>query len=275
METLLRKHLWVVDLVAVAASALSTARAASTVAEARLARHASGERLAVAELAPPGVAQSAGRKEISAIVARNLLCLRPPRVAPQLMQLRLRLIAVMYASSPAQQRWSVAVIRDEEAMTAGPYVLGSAIRDATITTIAATYVDVERRGASGGRQRLQLVGSPARASEPIAPAHDIDRAQVEALVANPLPLIRDVHAIPELRDGKPIGFRLLFRGQPLLSGLGFTSGDVIRSVGGIEMTGPAQALHAFERFRAADHLSVIIERNGGTLVQEYRIRSGS
>jgi general secretion pathway protein C len=271
METLLRKHIWLVDLVAVAASAVWTARAASTVAEAKLA-HApgGGERLAVAGAAPPAAAPPLAGKEVDAIVGRNLLCLRPaPR--PALRLLHLRLIAVMYAASPpAQQRWSVAVIRDEETMTAGPYTIGAPIRDATVTTIAATYVDLERAGGAG-RQRLQLVSSRAQTIAAARGAREVDRAQIDALVADPLPLIRDVRAMPELRDGKPIGFRIFFRAQPLLSGLGFVTGDVIRSVGGIEMLGPAQALEAFQRFRSADQLSVTIERNGRTFSQDYRI----
>jgi hypothetical protein len=270
METLLRKHIWVVDLVAVAASAVWTARAASTVAEAKLAHQpGGGDRLAVAAVAPAAAPPALGRKPVDAIIGRNLLCLRPaPHPVPRL---RLRLIAVMYAASPAaQQRWSVAVIRDEETMAAGPYAVGAPIRDATVASIAATYVDLQRAGGAGV-QRLELASSRTQRSVATGGAREVDRAEIDALVANPLPLIRDVRAMPELRDGKPIGFRIFFRGQPLLSGLGFRSGDVIRSVGGVEMLGPAQALEAFQRFRGAEQLSVTIERDGRTFSQAYRI----
>ena len=72
---------------------------------------------------------------------------------------------------------------------------------------------------------------------------------------------------------KVVGFELR-RVAPgtLLDVLGLKNGDVLQSVNGFELTGPAEALQVYARLRLADNVRVKALRNGVPVELEYRIR---
>jgi general secretion pathway protein C len=210
--------------------------------------------------------------------------------------LPLRLLAVMFAAS--DPRWSMAIIRDNDDKTAGPYGVGSKVRTATVAHIDETrvYLDV-----SGRKEYLDLIErTPAPGSAPtatITPApavpsgdplmaeldkgikktsehkYEVQRGTVDSLLGNMSVLSRSARIVPEIKDGKAAGFRLFsVRPDGPFAKIGLQNGDVISAINGLEMSSPDKALEVYTKLRSASHLSVGLERNGQKITKEYNIR---
>jgi general secretion pathway protein C len=315
METLLRKYLWAVDLAVVALCAGITARATATMLEsAMLAQDPSEGRMTEAPVSAPREAargeQPARGKQIEEILRRNLFCwsCRPiawpvslPSTAPLVSApgpghgaLPLRLLAIMYASPPADRRWSVAIIRDEDFGTAGPYAIGSRIRGASVDEIAETRVYLNVGGDR--REQLDLLNPPISAlkTEPRRPAiapdpltaeleagiertgehrYRVQRSTVESLIGKMGALSPAARLVPEVRQGGPAGFRLLsVRADGPFASIGLLEGDLISTINGLDLTSPDNALAIYAKLRASDHVSVAVERNGRNITEEYDLR---
>jgi general secretion pathway protein C len=307
METLLRKYLWAIDLAVIALCSIFSARATATLIQSRL-----------SHLAPP--AKSAPRvpvasnsntvysKQVEDILKRNIFCSTcppilggPPKadatpVDPPLQRtsLPLKLLAVMYAPRPADPRWSMAIIRDTEEKSVGPYSINSKVHDATVTDIDETrvYLDVQ-----GRKEYLDLIDRPQAAPTPNAPVaaapsgdplvaelakgikktgehnYEVQRPTVDSLLGNMSLLSRAARIVPEIKDGRAAGFRL-FSVKPdgPFALIGLQNGDVISAINGLEMTSPDMALEVYTKLRSASHLSVGLERNGQKITKEYNIR---
>ena len=86
-------------------------------------------------------------------------------------------------------------------------------------------------------------------------------------------LATEVRVLPETRDGRGAGVRLLaIRPESPLAAIGLASGDVIVAINGLELSSPDQAIEAYVKLRNAGHLSLAIERAGQRINQEYWIR---
>jgi len=177
METLLSKYLGVVDLIVVALCAIFAARATATVIESSLMNGIPAAKHVARPLAQ--AAPAVYTKQVEEILKRNIFCSTCPPilavpvtpgapVVPDLQRtsLPLKLLAIMFAPPPADPRWSMAIIRDNDAKTAGPYAIGSKLREATVSEIdeVRVYLDF-----GGGRiEYLELLDRPT--PPPGAPA---------------------------------------------------------------------------------------------------------
>ena len=311
MEILLRKYLWALDGVVVAICAIFLARAASTGIATALEKKLVGTGPApkVALRAPTAATPATVySKQVEEILKRNIFCSACPPILPvegqgpgepppppplQRTSLNLKLLAIMFAPPPADPRWSVAVIRDNDAKTAGPYNVGSKIRDATIEDIddAKVYLDF-----GGGRHEfLDLLdrpqpaaGAPVAAATPTDPfqaeldkgikqisdhKYEVQRSTLDALTNNMAALARAARIVPEVRDGKSVGFRLFsIRPDGPFAKIGLQNNDVVSAINGLEMTSPDQALLAYTKLKTANHLTVAVERNGQKITKDYNIR---
>jgi general secretion pathway protein C len=313
VEIVLRKYLWAVDLAVIAICAWFSARAAATQIGTTMSR--AGGPVAAAKR-PVRVASAAPQtysKEVEPILKRNVFCSTcPPIIAPppdqvasgpppppplQRTNLPLKLLAIMYAPPPADPRWSMAVIRDNDSHAAGPYSVGSKIREATIDDIEEERVYLDFGG--GRREYLELIeraqttpSAPLAAAAPAAPSSDplaaemergikktgdhsyeVQRSTVDALLGNMGALARAARIVPETKDGKAAGFRL-FSVKPdgPFAKIGLQNSDVISAINGIEMNSPDQAVLVYTKLKSANHLSVAIERNGQKITKDYNIR---
>jgi general secretion pathway protein C len=260
-----------------------------------------------ARVAAPPTPAPVYTKQIEEILKRNIFCSTCPPIlqteggpkqpdAPPPLQrtsLNLKLLAIMFAPPPADPRWSVAVIRDNDAKTAGPYNVGSKVRDATIEDIddAKVYLDF-----GGGRHEfLDLLdrpqpaaGAPVAAATPTDPfqaeldkgikqisdhKYEVQRSTLDALTNNMAALARAARIVPEVRDGKSVGFRLFsIRPDGPFAKIGLQNNDVVSAINGLEMTSPDQALLAYTKLKTANHLTVAVERNGQKITKDYNIR---
>jgi general secretion pathway protein C len=305
MEALLQRYVWLFDLAVIALCATFCGRAASALIDSRLVRRLPAP--AQETRINPGTRSATFSKETQEILRRNIFCSRcppipsgqgggtldPPPPALTRTSLPLRLLAVMFAPPPADPSWSIAVIRDKDDRGAGPYVIGSWIRQAVITDIEQTRVYLK---TSTGIEYLDLVeaapldtavATPSRApsSDPLMAAikrgirktgeykYEVQRQAIDSLLDNMAVLSRVVRIVPEIKDGRPAGFRL-FNIQPdgPFAKIGLQNGDLISAINGLEISGPDNALMAYTRLRSASHLSVGLERHGLRMTIEYDVR---
>jgi general secretion pathway protein C len=307
METLLRKYLGAVDLAVLALCAIFMARATATAIDSSMTGSAAFPKQARA-FSPPAP-PSVYTKQTDEILKRNIFCSTCPPilggavdpgkpVVPPLQRtsLPLKLLAIMYAPEPADPRWSMAIIRDNDDKSVGPYSIGSKIRDATIDEIDDVRVYLDFGG--GRREFLELLdpvaGAPAAAAPAAAPApstdplmtemdkgikktgansYEVQHSTLDALLGNMAALSRAARIVPEVRDGRSVGFRL-FSVKPdgPFGRIGLQNGDVISAINGLEMTSPDKALEVYTKLKTANHLSVGLERNGQKLTEDYNIR---
>jgi len=305
METLLSKYLGAVDLAVIALCAIFGARATATVIESSLvsgiptAKHGSKP---IASAAP-----AVYTKQVEEILKRNIFCSTCPPILPvpvtpgapvvpelQRTSLPLKLLAIMYAPAPADPRWSMAIIRDNDAKTAGPYAIGSKLRETTVSEIdeVRVYLDF-----GGGRiEYLELLDRPtpppgapvaavAAPADPFAAEldkgikkigenrYEVQHSTLDALLGNMGALSRAARIVPEMRDGKSVGFRLFsIKPDGPFGKIGLQNGDVISAINGLEMNSPDKALEVYTKLKTANHLSVGLERNGQKITEDYNIR---
>lgn len=307
METLIRKYLWAIDLLAIALSAVFAARATGVFVESAISRNTpvfKGARRASSEPAP----STYYSKQVEDILNRNVFCSTCPPILPKpetdkpeeqkdpeptRTALPLKLMAIMFSPPPNDPRWSMAVIRDTEQNSAGPYAIGMKIREATVEDIQETRIYLNNAGKP---EYLDLIEKPhtevAAAPAPAAPSTDpfvaemekgikklsehsyeVQRGTVDSLLGNMAVLSRAARIVPEVRDGKAAGFRLFsVKTDGPFGKIGLQNGDVIYAINGLEMTSPDKALEIYTKLKSANHLAVALERNGQKITKDYNIR---
>jgi len=284
MEALFRRHMWLVDFVGIGAGAALLGHAVATLIAGGL-PPAAPTATARAPRSPPAIA-STGTKSIDGIVARKVFCSTcdgsGPLPAPT--RLPLKLLAIMFAPPPSDARWSIAVVRDDATATAGPFAVGAKLGEATVVAIEDVRVVLDV-----GHGRLEVldllhpspgVRADRPARETIADGvrqtglhrYEIQRAVVDRLlqggITPPWPRV-----VPQTRDGAPAGFRLFgVRDDSPFHAIGLANGDTLIEVNGRSITTPDSALAAYGALRAADHISLLIERDGHRIRMDYAIR---
>ena len=219
----------------------------------------------------------------------------PADPQPQRTTLPITLVAIMFAPAPADPRLSMAIIRDTEQKSAGAYSIDGLIRDATITDIAETRVDLDVQGRKEYLELFDKGPAPRRAAAAAAAAapsgdplaaelqkgvkktgehtYEVQRGTVDSLLNNMSALSRAARIVPEIKDGRSAGFRLFsVRPDGPFAMIGLQNGDVISAINGLEMNSPDQALMVYTKLKSASHLSVGLERNGQKITKEYNIR---
>jgi len=102
---------------------------------------------------------------------------------------------------------------------------------------------------------------------------NVDRAVVDQILENQGELMRSARIVPEKKDGKVVGIRLLrVRPDTLLGTLGLQDGDRVEKINGFDITSPEKALEAYARLRTAGNLSVSINRKGKPMNIDFNIR---
>ena len=257
----------------------------------------------------PTVATAVPTKQVDDILKRNIFCSTCPSalaaaaiargaVAPPQLQrtsLKLKLLAIMFAPRSKDAHWSVAIIRDNDAASVGPYSVGSRLRGATVDDIVEDRVYLDLGG--GRREYLDLLDRPqptpsnppavtsTTSTDPLAAEldmgikkldehnYEVQRSTLDSLLGNLPAIASGVRIVPESKNGKATGFRLSsLRPDGPFAKIGLLNGDLVSAINGIDLSSPEQALLAYGRLRTANHLSVAIERNGRKLTKDYNIR---
>lgn len=102
---------------------------------------------------------------------------------------------------------------------------------------------------------------------------EISSAVVDAVLANPMAVAKGARVVPAIKDGKPDGFKLYaIRPSSVYARLGFTNGDTIKSVNGLELTSADKALEVYTKLREAKQLKVDLVRRGKAMTLVFTIK---
>jgi general secretion pathway protein C len=102
---------------------------------------------------------------------------------------------------------------------------------------------------------------------------EVDRAMLDEQLEDLDNLVRQARVIPHYKRGKPSGFKVVgIRSNSLFRHLGLKTGDVLKSVGGEELTSINKAFSLFEKLKTSDNLSLDFERQGKVNSHEYNIQ---
>ncbi|MFO8071600.1 MAG: type II secretion system protein GspC [Polyangia bacterium] len=311
MEKALTKHFWVINLLTLAAVAYMTAAAtgqlvAASAAEMLPAPEPQGTALSSLDLAARD-RDTYHRRDGSDILERNIFDSTVGPVIPTEQELseiqttsgdgELPLVpceAGSYAvlatvASANNPQWSFATVSVNNQSEL--YRIGDAIDDRTVSNITWRYLFL--RGATdecyvdlfgSGEEQSNRRKKPSRAvrsKSDIAKGiqvdgpneRTVDRAVVDAALANPARFARSVRVRPYKRNGEVSGFRLrrIRRGSPLEM-LGAKKGDIIHSVNGVDLTSVDKALAAYQSLRSENQLQFDVTRKGKPTTLTINIR---
>jgi hypothetical protein len=103
--------------------------------------------------------------------------------------------------------------------------------------------------------------------------YEIKRSTLDLALGNLGLLSRWVRVAPEIRAGRPFGFRLFaVAADGPFAKLGLRDEDVLVSVNGLDVTTPDHVLEAYSKLKTARHLALKLVRGGHEIVQDYTIR---
>jgi general secretion pathway protein C len=103
--------------------------------------------------------------------------------------------------------------------------------------------------------------------------YNVDRSVIDKILENQAVLMRSARIVPEQEGGKTVGIRLFgIRPDTLLGVIGMENGDRLEKINGFDMGSPEKALEAYARLRAADHLTVTVNRRGQTQNLDFNIK---
>jgi general secretion pathway protein C len=299
MDVFAKRHLWLIDAAAVALCAALAGRAvAHLLAQSWL---PAVERTAAASARDPAGSstETTRTKETATIIARDVFCsdCRTDRkrtddggviaIEGTRTSLPLELVSTMYVAG--DDRWSIAVIRDlgsngengivcnkGKTLPGGVRVLSVGRGRVWIDNKGREeYLDIDRAplkpgGAAAAPASVGSTGDGevARSVRCHGSRCEIDRRLIDRLLADPGSIAGDVRVVPS--SG---GFKLeAIRRSSVLARLGLESGDVLKSINGMELSNPQQAIDAYLALRSASHLSLSIERRGRRVTSDFIIR---
>ena len=313
MDVFVKKYFWVVNLVVIAACATLGGRAGAHLITgmALLPSEDAPSPSRRAFVPPPEPMRS---KDVDSIVHRNVFCsaCKPIQMQgdqpaaetpsgpqpPQRTSLNLELISTMVV--PSDERWSMAVIRDNSSKDKDPamYAAGSKLPGSNAEILRVIEKKVYLRN-DGRIEYLELEGAnsppPAAApavSQPVVASSgdpmddsignrvrctgancEIERGLVDQMLSNTTSLATAARFVPSIKDGRPNGFKLYaIRPSSIFGRIGLQNGDTIKAINGMDMTSPDQALAVYSKVRNASHLTVAVERRGETVTLDYTIR---
>jgi len=101
----------------------------------------------------------------------------------------------------------------------------------------------------------------------------VDRREVEHSVDNLNELATQLRAVPYLKDGEAIGFRLFnIRRDSVFDRMGLKNGDVVQKVNGVELDSPTKALALLEDVQTTDEIRVDLLRGDSPSTMTYTVR---
>jgi type II secretion system protein C len=101
----------------------------------------------------------------------------------------------------------------------------------------------------------------------------ISRSEIDSQMANFNVLITQARAVPEMRGGQMVGFKLTqIVPNSFYQKAGFKENDVIKSVNGERITDAAKALELLQGLKSMPSLDMVIERGGKDVPFNYDIR---
>jgi len=101
----------------------------------------------------------------------------------------------------------------------------------------------------------------------------INREKVEQSIENPQHVLTDARFLPNFKDGKQEGFKVLeIKPGGIYEGLGLRNGDILLRINDIEISSPETVLQIMGALRGMDRFNLDIMRDGNKISMNYQIR---
>jgi hypothetical protein len=131
-------------------------------------------------------------------------------------------------------------------------------------SLAEDHGRERKRGAASAGEGIRQTG---------ANNYLVDRREVEHSVENLNQLSTQMRAVPFIKDGQTIGFRVFnIRAGSLFEKMGLKNGDVIQKVNGVDLDSPTKALALLEDVQTTEELRVDLLRENSPSTLVYTIR---
>ena len=136
------------------------------------------------------------------------------------------------------------------------------------------HIELLLKQRKGAKAQLVKPGGGAVATGGVV-AVDEDHWQISKSVianarANLSSLLKTARVIPQVNNGKTIGFKVVeLQKGSLLTQIGLQIGDLIVKINDVELNSPEKALQIFQQVREANNLSLSLVRNGQPKTFEY------
>jgi len=103
--------------------------------------------------------------------------------------------------------------------------------------------------------------------------YEIKRHALELALGNLVLLSNIVRVAPEIRDGKPFGYRLFaISADGPMAKLGLRNDDVLVSINDLDIATPDRVLDAYSKLKTSSQFALGMVRGGRRISQEYVIR---
>ena len=100
----------------------------------------------------------------------------------------------------------------------------------------------------------------------------IDRAEIDAAIANLDKLYTQIRAVPHFKEGRPNGLKLLsVKKDSVFAKLGLKRGDILQKINGMELD-IKKGLDIFNQLKTETSITIDVERGGARQSLEYEIR---
>jgi general secretion pathway protein C len=187
--------------------------------------------------------------------------------------------------------WSMAMITDLTNSETGIYRLSDRLmEEATILVILTDKVVLDHHGTREYLMLQQKAGAklPGVAAAPPRPAaaeagegirkvdestYAIDRGEIDKTLSDLNSIAMQARIVPSFKNGEANGFKLFaIRPGSLYSKIGIQNGDIIHKINGYAMTSPDKALEVYQKLKAARSIEVELTRRGQTVKMTYNIQ---
>lgn len=142
------------------------------------------------------------------------------------------------------------------------------------------YAEIENFSSSGVSTNAPLskidTGQLGKSTAGVAKQGDnkfvVDKAEIDNALANVDKLFTEVQAVPNFVAGKPAGIKLLaMTPTSIFSKLGLQRGDVLERINGTELD-IASGMNLFNQLKSQNRISIDLTRNGKKQTLDYEIR---
>lgn len=180
-----------------------------------------------------------------------------------------------------------AVLEDPDSGKQGIFEVGDLVFDGpklvAVEPLSATLLQGNRRivlEITESDRGTTTSGAPAPAAAAgggIRPAGDnryvVDRDEVDHSIENLSQVVTQMRAVPYLKDGKSVGFRVFnIRAGSLFERMGLKNGDIIQSVNGSQLDDPSRALALLDEVQTSDEIRIDLLRDDSPNTLTYTIR---
>jgi general secretion pathway protein C len=101
----------------------------------------------------------------------------------------------------------------------------------------------------------------------------VDRGEVDHSIENLSQVVTQMRAVPYLKDGKSVGFRVFnIRAGSLFERMGLKNGDIIQAVNGSQLDDPSRALALLDEVQTSDEIRIDLLRDDSPNTLTYSIR---